>query len=82
MLISRQDHDSAAACVHVVDIDGAKLHYHKVATEVYYVLEGEGSIHLDGAEHAIQRGSVVHMPPESCTVRAGACVSSSLAFPI
>jgi quercetin dioxygenase-like cupin family protein len=63
MLISRQDHNSAAAWVHVVDIDGAKLHYHKVATEIYYVLEGEGSIHLDGVEHEIRTGSVVHIPP-------------------
>ena len=63
MLISRQDHNSAAAWVHVVDIDGAKLHYHKVATEIYYVLEGEGTIHLDGAEHEIHTGSVVHIPP-------------------
>ncbi|MCE5308660.1 MAG: cupin domain-containing protein [Acidobacteriales bacterium] len=63
MLISRQDHDSTAAWVHVVDIDGAKLHYHKAATEIYYVLEGEGSILLDGEEHEIRRGSVVHIPP-------------------
>jgi len=63
MLISRQDHGKVAAWVHVVDIDGAKLHYHEVATEIYYVLEGEGTIHLDGVEHDIRQGSVVHIPP-------------------
>jgi quercetin dioxygenase-like cupin family protein len=46
-----------------VDIDGAKLHYHKVATELYYVLEGEGTVSLDGEEHAVRKGSLVHIPP-------------------
>ncbi len=63
MLISRQDQDSTAAWVHVVDIDGAKPHYHKVGTEIYYVLGGEGSILLDGVEYEIRRGSAVHIPP-------------------
>jgi mannose-6-phosphate isomerase-like protein (cupin superfamily) len=31
---------SPAAWVHAVDIDGAKLHYHKRSAELYYVLEG------------------------------------------
>ena len=34
LLISRQDSD-VAAWVHAVDIDGAKEHYHKAATEIY-----------------------------------------------
>ena len=46
-LISREDTD-VAAWAHAVDIDGAKPHYHKVGTELYYVLEGEGSVVLDG----------------------------------
>ena len=46
-----------------VDIDGAKPHYHKRAIELYYVLEGEGTIRLDGQEHAIRKGSVVQIPP-------------------
>ena len=52
-----------AAWAHAVDIDGAKPHYHRVATELYYVLEGEGSIVLDGEEHPISKGSLVHIPP-------------------
>lgn len=63
-LISHEDAPlHPAAWVHAVDIDGAKLHYHKVATELYYVLEGEGTVTLDGEQHAVQKGSLVHIPP-------------------
>ncbi len=62
LLLSRQD-ENVAAWVHAVDIDGAKLHYHKRATELYYVLEGEGTLELDGVEHAMRAGSVAHIPP-------------------
>jgi len=27
------------------------------------VLEGEGTVVLDGAEHAVKAGSIVHIPP-------------------
>src|SRR5262245_6532510 len=40
-LISREDTD-VAAWAHAVDIDGAREHYHKRSTELYYVLEGDG----------------------------------------
>lgn len=63
-LISREDQDAGvAAWAHTVDIDGAKEHYHKRGTELYYVLEGEGAIRLDGVEHPIRKGSLVHIPP-------------------
>ena len=63
-LISKQDRDlGVAAWTHVVDIDGSREHYHKRITEVYYVLEGEGAIRLDGVEHPIRKGSLVHIPP-------------------
>lgn len=63
-MISVQDQDEGvAAWAHVVDIDGAKEHYHKVGTELYYVLEGEGSVRLDGVDHAVYKGSMVHIPP-------------------
>jgi len=62
LLISKQDRD-VAAWVHAVDIDGARAHYHKQATELYYVLEGEGTVCLDGVEHPVRQGSVVHIPP-------------------
>ena len=48
-LISREDAAvEPAAWAHAVDIDGAKLHYHKRATELYYVLDGEGMVLLPG----------------------------------
>ena len=63
-LISHEDAPlHPAAWVHAVDIDGAKLHYHKVATELYYVLAGEGTVSLDGEAHAVRQGSLVHIPP-------------------
>src|SRR5262245_44274167 len=62
LLVSRQD-DNVAAWAHAVDIDGAREHYHKRATELYYVLDGEGSVILDGEEHPVRKGSLVHIPP-------------------
>lgn len=63
-LISREDACLApAAWAHAVDIDGAKPHYHKVATELYYVLDGHGMITLDGRTHEVRKGSLVHIPP-------------------
>ncbi len=64
LLISRQDkNQGVAAWAHAVDIDGAREHYHKRSTELYYVLEGEGSVMLDGVEHSVRKGSIVHIPP-------------------
>ena len=63
-LISREDAAlEPAAWAHAVDIDGAKPHYHKVATELYYVLEGNGSVLLDENEHKVRKGSLIHIPP-------------------
>src|SRR5262245_36423176 len=63
-LISREDvAANPAAWAHAVDIDGAKPHYHRRLTELYYVLEGEGVVLLDGVEHAVRKGSIVHIPP-------------------
>lgn len=63
-LISRDEAGlSPAAWAHVVEIDGAREHYHQRGTELYYVLEGEGAIRIDGVEHPIRKGSMVHIPP-------------------
>ena len=62
LLVSRQDTD-VAAWAHAVDIDGARPHYHKLATELYYVLEGEGTVLLDGKREPVKKGSLVHIPP-------------------
>ena len=63
-LISHEDTAlSPAAWAHAVDIDGDKLHYHKRSTELYYVLDGSGSVILDGVEQEVSKGSLVHIPP-------------------
>jgi len=62
LLISRQD-ENVAAWAHAVDIDGAREHYHRIATELYYVLDGEGTVRLDGVDHPVRQGSMVHIPP-------------------
>ncbi len=63
-LISREDApEGPAAWAHVVDIDGSREHFHERGTEIYYVLEGEGAIRLDGEPHPIHKGSLVHIPP-------------------
>jgi mannose-6-phosphate isomerase-like protein (cupin superfamily) len=63
-LISYEDKAfQPAAWAHAVDIDGAKLHYHQRSTELYYVLDGEGVVVLDGTEHPVRKGSIVHIPP-------------------
>jgi quercetin dioxygenase-like cupin family protein len=61
-LISREDSE-VAAWAHAVDIDGAREHYHKQSTELYYVLNGDGVVLLDGDEHPVRKGSLVHIPP-------------------
>jgi mannose-6-phosphate isomerase-like protein (cupin superfamily) len=63
-LISHEDASfSPDAWAHAVDIDGSKPHYHKRSTELYYVLEGSGSVLLDGVERDVKKGTIVHIPP-------------------
>ncbi len=63
-LISVEDAPLApAAWVHAVDIQDAKLHYHKRSTELYYVVEGSGQLWLDGVAHEVRKGSLAHIPP-------------------
>ena len=63
-LISREDAAlHPAAWAHAVDIEGAKPHFHRRATELYYVLAGEGTVRLDGVEHPVRPGSLLHIPP-------------------
>ena len=65
-LISHEDiASSPAAWAHAVDIDGARLHYHKRATELYYVLDGGGTVSVDGVEHQVSKGSLIHIPPNA-----------------
>jgi quercetin dioxygenase-like cupin family protein len=63
-LVSREDQSRhVAAWVHTVEIDGSREHFHKRATELYYVLEGQGTVRLDGVEQAVRQGTLLHIPP-------------------
>ena len=45
-----------AAWAHVVDIQASQPHYHQKGTELYYVLDGGGTIWLDGEAHQVRHG--------------------------
>lgn len=54
--------DAAAAEVHQVEINHAKLHYHVQTDEIYYFIEGTGSMILDDEEIAVHPGVVMYVP--------------------
>lgn len=55
---------------HVVEISiDAKLHYHKNHREIYYILEGNGFLELDGEKLAVKPGSSIMINP-GCRHRA------------
>jgi mannose-6-phosphate isomerase-like protein (cupin superfamily) len=58
------------ASMHVVEISAdAQAHYHKRLTEIYYILEGEGQMELDGELHPVQAGDAIIIKP-GCRHRA------------
>lgn len=58
------------ASMHLVEIKkDSETHYHKRMTEIYYVLEGEGHIELDGESHPLRPGMAVMIQP-GCRHRA------------
>lgn len=61
-LLSKDD-AGLAAWAHAVEIDGAEPHYHKKTTEIYYVLEGQGTVILDDKEEQVQKGTIIQIPP-------------------
>jgi mannose-6-phosphate isomerase-like protein (cupin superfamily) len=54
--------DGAAAEVHHVRIDDAKLHYHAKTDESYYVIDGQGTMILDDEQIELHAGVVVYVP--------------------
>jgi mannose-6-phosphate isomerase-like protein (cupin superfamily) len=58
--------DNEVATVHVVDISSeSRPHYHKKMTEIYYVLEGEGHVELDGELVPARPHTSVMIHPET-----------------
>jgi mannose-6-phosphate isomerase-like protein (cupin superfamily) len=57
-----EEHDGAAAEVHHVQIDNAKLHFHAQTDEFYYVIAGQGTMVLDDEQIELHPGVVVYVP--------------------
>ena len=57
-----EERDGAAAEVHHVEIEDAKLHYHEKTDEFYYVISGQGTMALDDEEIEPHEGVVVYVP--------------------
>jgi mannose-6-phosphate isomerase-like protein (cupin superfamily) len=64
------DDADGVASLHIVDISlDARTHYHKRLTEIYYILEGEGQMELDGELHPVRPGDAILIKP-GCRHRA------------
>lgn len=58
------DDADGVASLHIVDIDAdSRMHYHKRLTEIYYILDGEGEMELDGERHAVRPGDAILIKP-------------------
>jgi mannose-6-phosphate isomerase-like protein (cupin superfamily) len=57
-----EENDGAAAEVHHVEIQDAKLHYHKQTDEIYHVISGQGTMILDDEKIELHPGVVVYVP--------------------
>jgi mannose-6-phosphate isomerase-like protein (cupin superfamily) len=57
-----EEADGAAAEVHHVEIQDAKLHYHERTDEFYYIIDGTGRMVLDDEEIELHPGVVVYVP--------------------
>jgi mannose-6-phosphate isomerase-like protein (cupin superfamily) len=62
--------ENSVATMHLVDIQAdARAHYHKRMTEIYFVLEGEGQIELDGQFFPVKPMTAIFIKP-GCRHRA------------
>ena len=57
-----EEADGAAAEIHHVEIQDAKLHYHEHTDEFYYIIDGFGTMVLDDEEIKLHKGVVVYVP--------------------
>jgi quercetin dioxygenase-like cupin family protein len=64
------EESGGVASMHVVEISAdARAHYHKRMTEMYYILDGEGEMELDGQRHPVRAGDAILIKP-GCRHRA------------
>jgi len=77
--------DGAPCSIHRVEISrDAQAHYHKRLTEIYYFLEGEGHLELDGVLHPVRPGMAVLIRPGTrhrAVVRTGAMTILNVVVP-
>ncbi len=58
------------ASLHLLDVQkDAQLHYHKKITEIYFILEGEGHLELDGEQVPVKPMTGILIKP-GCRHRA------------
>ena len=55
--------DGGAARACSMALTNVEAHFHKRTTELYYVLDGQGVVQLNGEEHRVRKGSFMHIPP-------------------
>lgn len=55
--------DTPACNFHVTFIQDSVKHYHKECTEVYYILEGEGTLELNDDVIDVRPGMLVYIEP-------------------
>jgi mannose-6-phosphate isomerase-like protein (cupin superfamily) len=55
--------DGPAANFHITSIDDAAAHFHKECTEIYYILEGNGRLELNGEAVEVGPGTLVVIEP-------------------
>ena len=59
------DDVDGVASLHVFDIStDARTHYHKRLAEIYYILEGESEMELDGERHPVRPGDAILIQPD------------------
>ncbi|MCP4167326.1 MAG: cupin domain-containing protein [Chloroflexi bacterium] len=64
------DDPDQLATIHLLEVQAdARIHYHKNLTEIYFILEGEGFLELDGERVPVEPLSAVLIKP-GCRHRA------------
>lgn len=56
------DLDGAAMSLHLTHFSDGQAHLHEMADEMYYVVQGQGHVELDGQVHTVGPGTAVYIP--------------------
>ncbi|WP_089723894.1 cupin domain-containing protein [Candidatus Thiosymbion oneisti] len=61
-IIRKMEPEGPSEIIHL-RVEKAEKHYHKIATEYYYILSGKGKIFLNEEIYPIQKGDLVKIDP-------------------